>query len=374
MGVNKAHGGGEYAKTIFFKLLDKCLEPDISLCAIYNSTKEIWWDSIQFPNCNFIAIQKSEEIVEVIEKYQINRVYLPIVADFLETTFPIDVEIYVTIHDLRSIEIKYDLSYIKYFDGLRLKLGALKSILTRGKQRSIDYKRYEHFFKNNQAIKIFVVSNYSKKVLLNFFPGLTEVEQAQVFYSPEKTVSHQTSSLFDEKVKSTLPYFLVIGGNRPMKNAYTAIKALDKVIAKNPTFNVIIVGKVSNTIRKGVDNISNFTFYDYVSSEDLNSLYKHSFAFIFSSLYEGFGYPPLEAMSHCVPVIASQCSSIPEVLGDAALYINPRDYKDILEKTSILIENKKLYDQMKILSSERASTVSNKQRADLELLCESLLT
>jgi glycosyltransferase involved in cell wall biosynthesis len=99
-------------------------------------------------------------------------------------------------------------------------------------------------------------------------------------------------------------------------------------------------------------------FLEKVSDEDLPSLYKHAEFFILPSLYEGFGLPVLEAMSYGCPVITSNISSLPEAGGDAALYVDPKDVKDITEKMNRLLEDDKLRRELSEKGKEQIKKFS----------------
>lgn len=106
------------------------------------------------------------------------------------------------------------------------------------------------------------------------------------------------------------PYILYVGNNYPHKNLERLCLAFKKL---NLDYELVL--------------ITNF-----VSDEELDKLYKNASLFVFPSLIEGFGLPPLEAMKRGVPVVCSNVASLPEVLGEAAIYFNPLDIDDIAEK------------------------------------------
>ncbi len=89
-----------------------------------------------------------------------------------------------------------------------------------------------------------------------------------------------------------------------------------------------------------------FRLLDYVSGADVGILYANALFFVFPSLYEGFGLPPLEAMHYGCPVMTSNASSLPEVCGDAALYIDPYDVDDIRAKMESLLSDENLRRQL----------------------------
>jgi glycosyltransferase involved in cell wall biosynthesis len=105
-------------------------------------------------------------------------------------------------------------------------------------------------------------------------------------------------------------------------------------------------------------NLKNVRFLDFVSMNDLHYLYAGAYCFIFPSLYEGFGLPPVEAMSAGCPVIVSHVSSLPEICGDGALYVDPYDVNDIREKIEDLLGNPQKRDMLSGRGKERAGQFS----------------
>ena len=96
----------------------------------------------------------------------------------------------------------------------------------------------------------------------------------------------------------------------------------------------MLVGKDSYFYKKLKSQITDhrsLIYLDSIDDEQLSGLYQHARLFIFPSLYEGFGLPPLEAMSHGVPVASSNRSCMPEVLGDAVLYFDPENYEQMAD-------------------------------------------
>jgi len=131
-------------------------------------------------------------------------------------------------------------------------------------------------------------------------------------------------------------YLLYIGDMRPYKNLERNLEAFARLNLRK--FKFVIGGKKDPRfyprIRKKIDELflkDRVVFLDYVPQHDLPHLYSEAAAFVFPSLYEGFGLPPLEAMACGCPVIVSNAASLPEVCGDAAYYVDPYNVQSISE-------------------------------------------
>jgi glycosyltransferase involved in cell wall biosynthesis len=121
------------------------------------------------------------------------------------------------------------------------------------------------------------------------------------------------------------PYVLAVSSNHLGKNFAFVAEALLRL--GRPDFDVVVAGGSNSAVfsQRGAALPPFIKRVGYVSDEELNSLYRHATCFAFPSIYEGFGLPPLEAMSLGCPVLAAQAASIPEVCGSAATYFNPRE-------------------------------------------------
>jgi glycosyltransferase involved in cell wall biosynthesis len=126
-------------------------------------------------------------------------------------------------------------------------------------------------------------------------------------------------------------YFLFVGNVKPNKNVQGLIRAFAQIVERVP-HDLVIVGQRSGFITSDRDAESlgksvgpRVRFTGFVELEELRRWYRHAAALVFPSFYEGFGFPPLEAMAVRCPVIASDAASLPEVCGDAALYCDPSD-------------------------------------------------
>lgn len=204
------------------------------------------------------------------------------------------------------------------------------------KKAALYYKLLLPFVAKN-CVKLVTVSDYVKKELFFFFN-----------IKPEKicVVSNGISEIFKNEVvseKINFEYILAVGSIDPRKNIKKLIEAF--LMLKNSTLKLVLVGKEHPTFATTdfaipIERKKDIIFTGYISDEKLRDYYISAKVFVFPSLEEGFGIPPLEAMSCGCPSIVSNASSIPEVCGDAALYIDPKNTNDIyLKLKTILIDD-----------------------------------
>jgi glycosyltransferase involved in cell wall biosynthesis len=140
-------------------------------------------------------------------------------------------------------------------------------------------------------------------------------------------------------------YILTVASFDPRKNLKGLIKAFRHL--EDKTLKLIIVGHkhkafASQDLELSESDRERIVFTGYLDDEKVRSLYTHAKAFVYPSLKEGFGIPPLEAMACGCPVIASNASSIPEVCGDAVVYVNPLDTQSITFGIESVLSNKEL--------------------------------
>lgn len=147
-------------------------------------------------------------------------------------------------------------------------------------------------------------------------------------------------------------YILFVGTLQPSKNLLRLIEAYG-LIKNKIEENLVIIGGRGWQIADKLQLLINkyklqdrIVFSGYVEQSELITLYCNATFLAYPSLYEGFGFPPLEAMQCGTAVLASNIASIPEVCGNAALYVNPYSIKDISEKITLLCNDKKLVDNL----------------------------
>jgi glycosyltransferase involved in cell wall biosynthesis len=146
------------------------------------------------------------------------------------------------------------------------------------------------------------------------------------------------------------PYIFTLGRKQHYKNVQSLIKAYN--LLPNQMKQHVKLAITGNRAEDYQPMINELSLQEYVKSlgyipeKLLAALYSGSELFVFPSFYEGFGFPPLEAMSYGVPVISSNMDTMKEVLGDAAIYFNPSDPNDLNEKIQLMLGNSALRREM----------------------------
>lgn len=197
--------------------------------------------------------------------------------------------------------------------------------------------------------KIFTVSEFSKNQLIKYTD--CKANKINVIHNGvNQEITFKGSTSVMDKYLLPEAYILFVGNVKPHKNLKTLLKAyllLDEELKIK--YKIVIVGKRDGFLTgdeeltqwiNATPSIQNsLTFTGFVANEDLNAIYQNASLFVFPSVYEGFGLPPLEAMTNRCAVLASTSSSIPEVCGNAAFYFNAFSESDLTEKiTKILKE------------------------------------
>jgi len=204
---------------------------------------------------------------------------------------------------------------------------------THPKIRSVHSRRIEKV--KRLVDRIIVPSNASKNDLLNI-----GFEDNKIRVIPEAveldTIGVDDVSSVKTKARVKGEYLLAVGTSK-RKNINNIIAAFEKIKAETKVKNLVIVGHSSHNINK----FKGVRYLGYVTNEELGALYFGSSALVYASLYEGFGLPILEAFKYGSPVVASNVSSMPEVAGRAAIYVNPNDIDSIAEGIKDALKNKK---------------------------------
>ena len=224
-----------------------------------------------------------------------------------------------------------------------------------------------------KAAAIIAVSEQTKKDVMR----LLNVPDNKIF-----VIYHGGPELQKKKYKNSIidsPYFLYVGGRGAYKNFPMLLTAFAKFVFYNPEVKLVCTGSCFSKQEKRLINSLNLNksiIQMFANDTILSILYSHAIAFIYPSLYEGFGMPILEAYAHDCPVILSHCSCFPEIAGNAATYFNVNNsLSDIVDKLQQLYNMTS--DERNLLINagrERLYHYSWEQSAkQLAILYESLL-
>ncbi len=214
---------------------------------------------------------------------------------------------------------------------------------------------------------ILAVSEHTKKDIVELFD--VPAEKIHVTYQtcrfhqqkeqPMDPVNEQTYLKAKRLTKDK--YVLFLGNIEPKKN----IKALIRAMAfLDPSYKLAIVGRKAWLWEKQLKDMDGYLgkyryeFLDYVPNDELSILLRNATCLVFPSIYEGFGLPVLEAMNHGCPVICSRVSSLPEVGGDAVLYVDPYQHTDIREALQALIDSPEKREAMRARGYRQAERFS----------------
>jgi glycosyltransferase involved in cell wall biosynthesis len=287
-----------------------------------------------------------------LKQNEVSLLYSPVPEGLL---FPITKQI-ITVHDLIPLVIPESTKLLKYYYSI---------ILPR-------------LLKVSDAI--FVDSESTKKDIEKYYPELNKpIHVKYLGYNSDVFSMGDSSNIEKVTTKYDLQnteYLLVVGECRAYKNTTAVIQAFSLLTSKN--IKLVIVGKLNksdkdiHSIPKHFGVQDRVKFLGYVPNEDLATLYQGATAFIFPSLYEGFGLPILEAMACGCPIAASNTSSIPEVGGSAAVYFDPHDIDDMAKVISDLLASESLQSRCRALGLERVKSFSSAvlSRAVIDLCYE----
>ncbi|WP_035141291.1 glycosyltransferase family 4 protein [Flavobacterium daejeonense] len=230
-----------------------------------------------------------------------------------------------------------------------------------------DLCKYQSVFYFNFFLKktihnaeiIIAVSHTVKKDIIRHFD--VDAHKIRVIYLGIDPIFKRTIDIHILK-KYNLPekYILFVGNIEGKKNLTSLLLAFNELINQNKIeHKLVLVGKKGWKNKSVYKTISKYNlkqyilFTGYVPKKDLPVIYSMSDLFVFPSIYEGFGIPPLEAMACGIPVIVSNQGASPEICGDACLLVNPYDTHEMAKSIEMLLNNKELRQNKINLGLER---------------------
>lgn len=219
-----------------------------------------------------------------------------------------------------------------------------------------------------QCDGIITVSNFSKEDIMREFdyPGekifVTHLAPEDIYKPKDKRFS---KGLINKLYGIENDYILYIGGFSPRKNIIGLIEAFSKLVLKHKKdIKLVIAGKKGLSYERyrnraeSLGILDKVLFPGFIPIEHLPFLYSAAELFVYPSFYEGFGLPPVEAMACGTPVIASNTTSIPEIVGNNALLINPWDTEELFQAMLKTLEDSSLRESLITKGFIRSSELS----------------
>jgi len=279
-----------------------------------------------------------------------------------------------------------DVFWSPHFNFSSISVGAKKIITV----HDLSFLRYPEFFsarknfwhkclKVKKAIReadaVIAVSQNTKNDIVELV-GIGE-EKVRVIYSGNNakkiSLDDEDRKKFDEKFRLEKPFILYLGNIEPRKNIANLIKAYNELRNQGREYKdwqLILAGapawknkKIFSQWNKS-DYKESIRFLGYIDDVEKEILYEKAGLFVYPSFYEGFGFPPLEAMSRAVPVICSNTSSLPEVVGGGALTINPFKVEEITDAMKLVIKDGKFRERLVVSGKSRSEDFSWQKTAE----------
>lgn len=189
--------------------------------------------------------------------------------------------------------------------------------------------------------EIITISEYSKNEISKY--GKIAMDRIRVIPLGIDKRYYHTSV---DKPSIERKYFLHLAALDPRKNSKFAISSFLQFIEKYDDIQLVLVGKIPASLRDIVDNNPMITFLGMVNDDELRNLYNNAKALLYPSRFEGFGLPIIEAFATRCPVITCSNSSIPEIAGDAVIYIDPDNERDFVDAMGRIIDDEIFVNDM----------------------------
>jgi glycosyltransferase involved in cell wall biosynthesis len=261
----------------------------------------------------------------------------------------------------KSVTTIHDLTLLKTFPGNRNKL-AYKL------KQSVGGFVFRRIGKKSSAI--ITPTEFTKSDYLKFIARSNLAKKITVTHESADAVTAKPTPFTSLEDKEFIMY---VGQQSNYKNLRRLMQSHQQLLKDRPDLKLVLVGKLGEygeQSKKWAEqqNFKNIVFTGFVESDtQLAWLYKNTLAYVFPSLMEGFGLPPLEAMAHGAPVVSSNATCIPEVCGNAAHYFDPEDVSDMTRAISEVLEDKKLREELIKKGSQQIKRFSWKRMAEQTL-------
>lgn len=235
--------------------------------------------------------------------------------------------------------------------------------------------RLQYRYVRHRANLFLVISQFTKQELITILHVPPEkIEVVPCACSSRVHPVTDTACLAGLREKYRLPerFVLFVGNFNPRKNLERLIRAFDRAKDAGIPHQLVITGEQGWKFNKdaalsGIKHREDIQFIGYVPDEDMPALYSAADLFLFPTLYEGFGIPVIESQACGTPVLTSNCSSLPEVGGDTAVYVDPYSIEDISDGILRILQDPALAKELTqkgLQNARRYSWQASAQRLD----------
>lgn len=230
------------------------------------------------------------------------------------------------------------------------------------------FKNSLDYIASREDYKIVAISEYTKADLVN----IVGIKPERISVVPNaynsKLYFNQKDPEVLKKFGITKPFILYLGALSPRKGITTLLESMRFV--KEKDFQIVLAGAPTkymdvNEIISRSERKDDFILTGYVTDEEKRVLLSSAEIFVFPSVYEGFGLPVLEAMACGTPVITTTATSLPEVAGDAAVYITPNDHEGLAHKIDMFLRSETMRKEYEESGLKRASDFSWDRTAEM---------
>ena len=373
-------GAAEYAQSVFMQMLSAMKAfPNVRLYSLYSSAHPFRYETFRpdrlKENDRIVSVDyHGKTLKQVIKENKIDLLFVTCAQWFcvlpLGDLNSLGCKVVVVIHDLCDEELQSSkIEYTHYMEHpwqlIRNSLGrikgSMKSVLVKS-QKDLMHKLIEE-----NDTDIITVSDYSKNSIEYFYPSYSE--KIHVYYSPMKVCPEGKSEIDNETLRNIIregkKYFLLLSANRITKNGERMLNAFRRYV-ENTGYDALIVttGYQKSLFKQHVA-------LPYLSSSDVDNAFRHCHALLYPSLFEGFGYPPVEAMRFDKPVLSSNVCSMPEILEDAPIYFSPIYESSMYRALQQFTASD--YSTLQKQVREQYKKIAERQQTDLQQLAIKLL-
>lgn len=365
-------GAASFAKAVYDELFAH-FATDIQMMAAYDATLPI---EGRF-DCRQLASQWGIRLVdistmplaEVISSHSVDTFFIAIGQFYAKYDLrDIKCKVIMFIHDIFDVERcdnRIDLMLSDKYNKSSLQYVKRLFNLWSGRWQRKQRKRYEHVIPLYCASNTipYTVSDYSRSALEYYFPQCTN--KIRICYSPlkeQESASAITHTRLAKLIQSGKPYLLMLAANRIYKNPSLIVKVFNKLQAEYSDLHLLTINYGKSISPRHID-------LGDLSDADLEYAYKHAHALVFGSFFEGFGYPPIEAARYGTPTVASNVTSIPEILGDAGIYFSPFYPADLYRAVKTVLADRDSYVRK---ASLRYEQIVLRQKEDLSALIKEI--